>query len=116
MTITRHHVGERFALAVDTGQLVFTNGQVADAPKGADTKDQTAQVLHQIDRLLEEAGTDKRRIVNATIWLADLKDLPQMNAAWDAWLDRQSVPARACVGAQLANPDWKVEIAVVATK
>lgn len=59
MTITRHHVGERFALAVDTGQLVFTNGQVAAAPNGADTKDQTAQVLRQIDQLLKEAGLTK---------------------------------------------------------
>ena len=69
-----------------------------------------------IDGLLERCGSDKSRIVDVTIFLADLADYEGMNEAWDAWLDRDNPPARATVQAQLANPEWKVEIKIVAAR
>jgi enamine deaminase RidA (YjgF/YER057c/UK114 family) len=71
-------------------------------------------VLASIDRLLAAAGTDKTRILSATIYLADIGTFAQMNAAWDAWVPQGHTPARATVEARLAAPQYKVEIQVVA--
>ena len=67
-----------------------------------------------IDKLLARAGTDKSRILMAQIFLADLVDFPAMNAVWDAWVVPGHTPPRATVQAQLANPDWKIEVVVTA--
>jgi enamine deaminase RidA (YjgF/YER057c/UK114 family) len=68
----------------------------------------------QIDRLLHEAGTDKTKILSATIYLADMNDYAAMNAVWDAWVPQGETPARATVEARLANPAYRVEMQIVA--
>ena len=118
MTIERRNVGPRLSDLViyappPAGRLVFLAGQVAE-DKNADISGQTRSVLDQIDRLLEEAGTDKSRILSATIYIADMKEFAAMNAVWDAWVVKGETPARATVEAQLANPAYRVEIQVVA--
>ncbi|MGH7287335.1 MAG: RidA family protein, partial [Myxococcota bacterium] len=72
--------------------------------------------LAQLDRLLAEAGSDKRKILSATIWLSDMRHYDALNAAWDAWLAPDAKPARACVEAKLAFPQYWVEIQVVAAR
>jgi enamine deaminase RidA (YjgF/YER057c/UK114 family) len=37
-----------------------------------------------------------------------------MNAVWEAWLPEGCAPPRATVKAQLARPEWKVEMVVTA--
>jgi enamine deaminase RidA (YjgF/YER057c/UK114 family) len=86
---------------------------VAEDPKSG-IADQMKSVLKQVDRLLAEAGTDKRGILSATIYLASMADYGAMNSVWDAWVPQGDTPARATVEAKLANPDYKVEIQVVA--
>ena len=118
MTIERRNVGPRLSdlviFAPAPGQrLVYLAGQVAEDPKQGITA-QVRSVLAQIDRLLAEAGTDKRRILSATIYLPSMSDYAAMNAVWDAWVPRGETPARATVEAKLANPDYKVEIQLVA--
>jgi enamine deaminase RidA (YjgF/YER057c/UK114 family) len=103
----------RLSGAVVAGGLVWLAGQVADDPT-ADTEGQTADILAQIDALLAEAGTDKRALLSVTIVLADIKDAPAMNRAWDAWLDPSAKPARMTIEAALVDPRWKVEITGVA--
>ena len=98
--------------AVVHGNTVYLAGQVG-AP-GESTAAQTTAVVEQIDRLLAEAGTDKSRILSATIWLADMADFAEMNSVWDTWVDRDNPPARATGEAKLAAPGYKVEIIVVA--
>ena len=61
-----------------------------------------------------KAGSDKRRILRAQIYLADIADFDAMNRAWDAWVVPGEAPARATVQAPLARPGWKVEIVVTA--
>jgi enamine deaminase RidA (YjgF/YER057c/UK114 family) len=95
------------------GRLVYLAGQVAEEPK-ADITRQTRSVLDQIDRLLAEAGSDKTKILSATIYLADMADYQAMNAVWDQWVPKGETPARATVEAKLANPDYRVEMQVVA--
>lgn len=111
MTITRLDAGARMSQAVVAGGLVFTAGQVAEGPSVAA---QTEAVLAQIDALLARAGTSKANLVSATIWLTDMATFPEMNAVWDKWVVPGATPARATVGAPLASPIFKVEIAVVA--
>ena len=62
------------------------------------------------------AGTDKTRIIMATIWLSDIRYFDEMNAVWDMWVPKGNTPARACVESKLATPKYKVEIRVVAAK
>lgn len=114
MTITRLHSGPRMSQAVIHGDTVYLAGQVG-AP-GQSVTAQTQAVLGQVETLLAEAGSEKARILSATIWLADMADFAEMNAVWDAWLGGKDAPARATGEAKLATPDYKVEIIVVAAR
>ena len=67
-----------------------------------------------IDKLLAEVGSDKSRILQTVIWLADMGDFAEMNGVWDAWVAKGSAPARACGEAKLARADFTVEIIVTA--
>lgn len=115
MTLKRNQVGPRMSQAVVHGDTVYLAGQVAlDAPGGSVT-DQTKNILDRIDALLDEAGTDKSKLITATIWLCDMGDFNEMNAVWDAWVTPGDTPCRACVESpRLATPDFTVEIQVVA--
>ena len=117
MPIERRHTGKRMSDVVvfmPAGErLAYLAGQVAEDP-GADIGAQTQSVLKQIDTLLAEVGSDKTRILSATIYLADMKDFPLMNAVWDAWVPQGHTPARATVEAKLASPAYRIEIQVVA--
>ena len=115
MTIQRIKGGARMSMAVVHGDTVYVAGQVADDPS-ADVAGQTKQVLGKIDAVLAEAGTDKSRILSATIWLRDMASFAQMNGAWDAWVPQGNTPARATVEAKLAAPQYLVEIAVIAAR
>lgn len=112
-SIQRFHVGPRMSEAAVHGGVVYLAGQVAD-DDSQDITGQTRQVLAAIDRLLAEAGSDKRRILRAQIFLADLADFDAMNAVWEAWVVPGHTPPRATVQAALAKPGWKVEIVVTA--
>ena len=111
--IQRLHLGPRMSQAVIHGNTVYLAGQVAADPT-RDVPGQTREVLDAIDRLLAEAGTDKTRILSATIYLADIGTFAQMNSAWDPWVPPGHTPARATVEAKLAAPQYQVEIQVVA--
>ena len=112
MTIRRIEPGTRMSQAVVHGDTVYLAGQVG-AP-GESVAAQTRAVLAQIDRLLAEAGTDKSRILSATIWLADIADFAEMNSVWDDWVDPANPPARATGESRLAAPEDRVEIIVTA--
>jgi enamine deaminase RidA (YjgF/YER057c/UK114 family) len=111
--IQRIEPGPRMSEASIHNGIVYLAGQVAEDPSG-DAEAQTRQVLAQIDALLEQAGSDKSRILRAQIYLADIADFAAMNRAWDAWVTPGNAPSRATVEARLADPSWKVEIVVTA--
>ena len=110
MTIKRFETGPRMSQAVACNGTVYTAGQVA---KGATVKEQTATILKQIDALLAAAGTDKTKILSATIWLVNVASFAEMNSVWDTWVSPGNTPARACVESKLVAPDYLVEIAVI---
>lgn len=110
----RHHGNGRMSRIVIHGDTVYLCGQVGEA--GASVADQTRQTLAKIEDLLAEAGSDKTKILQATIWLASMDDFSEMNSVWDNWVVPGHEPARACGGAALASPDLKVEIIITATR
>ena len=112
MSIRRIEPGARMSQAVVQGDKVYLAGQVG-AP-GKSVAEQTTAILAEIDRLLALAGTSKANILTAQIWLDDMRDFAEMNAVWDAWVDRSNPPARWTGEAKLATPDYKVEIIVTA--
>lgn len=116
MTVERRHVGKRLSELVvhRPSGLCWLAGVVAEDAK-ADLERQARSVLAQIDRLLAEAGSDKSKIVSATIYLPDIGDFAAMNAVWEAWVPAGQTPARATVEAKLARSDLKIEIQVVAS-
>jgi enamine deaminase RidA (YjgF/YER057c/UK114 family) len=113
MSIKRLHVGPRMSEAVVHNGTIYLAGQVAEDPS-QDTAGQTRQILAAIDRLLAECGSDKTRILQAQIFLADIADFAAMNSVWDAWVPAGHTPARATVESKLAAPKYRVEIKVVA--
>ena len=114
MSITRIQVGPRMSQAVVHGNTVHLAGQVAANPEGASVGAQTRDILGRIDALLAEAGSDRSKLLSATIYLTDIATFAEMNAEWDAWVVPGATPARATVEAKLAAPAYRVEIAVIA--
>lgn len=113
--IKRTDPGSILSKVVEYHGFVYLQGVTArDLSK--DIKGQTADVLAQIDDLLELHGTDKTRLLQAQIWVKDIKERGAMNEVWTPWLAPEGAPARACVQAELADPRILVEIMVTACK
>lgn len=115
MTIKRHEPSKIYSKVVEANGFVFTAGVVAD-DVSKDARGQAQQILGEIDRLLKLAGTDKTKVVSATIWVTDIRHRDLMNEAWNAWTGGENLPGRACIEAKLADPRMLVEIGVVAAK
>ncbi len=113
--ITRTESGKILSKAVEFHGFVFLAGITA-RDTGRDVKGQTTDILEQIDQLLETHGTDKTRLLQAQIWVKDIRDREPMNDVWTAWLPAGGAPVRACVQADLADPRLLVEIMVTACK
>jgi enamine deaminase RidA (YjgF/YER057c/UK114 family) len=111
--ITRHEVTGRLSKVLVANGFAFLSGLTAK-DRGGGVREQTADILAQIDAYLAQAGTDRSRVVTANIWLKDIGTFNEMNAAWDAWVDREKPPARATVESRLAADDILVEVQVQA--
>jgi len=103
----------RRSRAVVYGGLVFLAGQVANDPTG-DIRKQAREALAKVDDMLAQAGTDKSRVLNATIWLRDMQDYDDFNEVWDAWVVQGQTPARCCGKVSLADDRQRVEVMIVA--
>ncbi len=97
--------------AVIHGGIVYA---VATAPtKTPSLYEQTRDALAAIDRTLAEAGSNKSRILRATVYITDMAQKGEMNRAWDEWVDPANPPQRACIGVALEDKDL-VEILITA--
>lgn len=88
--------------------------EVPDSDLSADITGQTQQVLSQAEAMLAKVGADKTRVLSVTIYITDFANLPALNAVWDNWFEEGTAPSRACVKAELADPEYLVEMAFVA--
>ncbi len=116
MSIQRFETGPRMSQVVVHGNTVYLAGVVANKSAGESVTKQTQEILAIIDGHLAKAGSDKSKLLSANIYITDMKNFAEMNAAWDAWVSPGNTPARATVEAKLAAPQYHVEIMVVAAK
>ena len=116
MTIQRIETGPRMSQVVIHGDTVYLAGVVAKTTAGDSVARQTQEVLAIIDGHLAKAGSDKSKLLTATIYLTDMKTFAEMNAMWDGWVSAGNTPARATVEAGLAAPQYSVEIMVTAAR
>jgi len=114
MSITRLGTERRrMSKIIIHNDTVYLCGQVAK-DSDAGIKEQTQTMLDKVDDLLEQAGSDRKHILSATLYIKDMKDFAEMNEVWDAWVIEGYSPARACVEASLARPELLVEVSVIA--
>ncbi|UWP91965.1 RidA family protein [Aliiroseovarius crassostreae] len=110
--IQRRYTSDRMSKIVKHKGVVYLCGQVGN--RGDSVADQTRECLQRVEALLEEAGSSTKQMLQAIIWLDDMKDFDEMNAVWDNWVPKGHAPARACGSAHLASPDLKVEVIITA--
>jgi enamine deaminase RidA (YjgF/YER057c/UK114 family) len=116
MAIKRHDSNKVYSKVAEANGFVYTAG-IIPATLTKDVKGQTGEVLAEIDRLLALCGTSKSNVIQASIWLNDIRHREAMNEVWIAWVGGEAnAPVRACVEAKLVDPNMLVEISVVAVK
>ena len=116
VSIQRIDGNQRMSKVVVHGDTVYLAGLIADKMLGQGVAEQTREILSIIDGFLAKAGTDKSKLLTATIWLSDIRTVDEMNKVWDAWVAPGHTPARACIEALLQGPDKKIEIQVTAAR
>ena len=116
MSVQRFETGPRMSQVVVHGNTVYLAGVVANKTAGKGVTEQTQEILSIIDGHLAKAGSDKSKLLSATIYLTDMKTFAEMNAVWDGWVSPGNTPARATVEAGLAAPQYGVEIMVTAAR
>lgn len=114
--IKRYEVGPRMSAMVVHAGTIYLSGYVAENAPGQSVAAQTADILQQIDESLASVGSDKTRLLEATIWLSDISTFAEMNSEWDKWVSPGNTPTRATVEAKLASPKYAVEIRVIAAQ
>ncbi|WP_320826646.1 RidA family protein [Reinekea sp.] len=112
--IVRKHTNQRMSKIVVHGDTIYLCGQVGE--RGTSIEEQTAEALRRVEALLSEAGSNKRCLLQTTVWLSDMKYFSAMNGVWDAWVEEGYAPARACGEAKLASSELLVELLVIAAK
>ena len=116
MTIQRIHTNDRMSQIVIHSDTIYLSGQVAFGAPGGTVTDQTKDILSRIEGYLAEAGSDKSKLLSATLWITDMANFAEMNAVWDSWIANHEAPCRACVESKLASSKYNVEIMVIAAK
>ena len=101
-------------ISVHNGTIYFAAIPNRPIESGASITVQTEQVLKRVEERLEMAGSDKSRILMAHVMISDMRFFSEMNAVWDAWVDQDSPPVRACSACDLGSPDLKVEVIITA--
>ncbi len=115
MMIRRIETGVRMSRIVKHNGIIYLCGQVAqDASLGI--KEQTQSMLHKVETLLQQAGSDKQHLLSATLYIKTMQDFVEMNKVWDDWVPEGHAPARACVEASMARAELLVEISVIAAE
>jgi 2-iminobutanoate/2-iminopropanoate deaminase len=106
-----------YSQGVHTGDFVFVSGQIGIDPAtgnlSANVDEQTIQVMENIRAILQEEGLDFSDVVQARIYLTDLKDFETVNGIYQRYFE-SSFPTRATVQVSGLPKGAKVEIEVVA--
>ena len=109
-----------YSQAVMTGNFLFCSGQIAIDPKTNEVlkvsvKEQTHQVMKNIEAVLKQASLNFGSIVKTTIFVTDMNDFATVNEVYSSYL-QAPYPARSTVGVASLPKGVNVEIEVVALK
>lgn len=93
-----------FSQAIQAGDFIFVSGQGAFVPATGKLveggiKEQTRQVIENIQTILETAGSSLRRVVKVSIFLTDWKYFKEMNEAYAEFF-KSDPPARSTIQGQ----------------
>ncbi len=100
-------------------RLLFVSGQGATNPAtgkmpGPGIEEQTEQVLRNLERILQAAGSDLQHVLRCGVFLVDLRDFARMNAVYERVFAGHK-PARTTVQvAALPDVGLRVEIDCIA--
>ncbi len=109
----RHGQGTHFHSVVKHNGTLYLSGITAD-DFSASMAVQTQQVLDKIEKTLQGVGSDRSKILAATIYISDMDQKAAMNEVWKAWLEPSTLPTRATVGVASLGAGVLIEIVVVA--
>ena len=109
-----------YSQGVQCCSMVFVSGQLPFVPATGELLDgavgeMTVQCMKNIEAILVEAGCTLKDVVKTTIFLKDLNDFAEVNAAYATFFP-ENPPARACVQVAKLPRDAKVEIEAIACK
>lgn len=108
------HSSERASKIVIHNQTIYLSGQVGNAED--DIQAQTLTCLEKVEALLNEVGSDKSKMLSATVWISTMDNFDAMNQVWNKWFEGVQPPARACGESALARPELLVEVTVIAAE
>ena len=108
------HSNERASKIVIHNQTIYLSGQVGNAED--DIQAQTLTCLEKVEALLQEVGSDKSKMLSATVWISTMDNFDAMNQVWNKWFEGVQPPARACGESALARPELLVEVTVIAAE
>jgi len=111
MAIERFNTNDRSSKIVTHNGVAYLSGQVGD---GESLSEQAIDCLGRVDTLLQEIGSSREKMLQATVWLSDMKYFAEFNTIWNDWVPTGYAPARACGEAKLAREILKVEVIVTA--
>lgn len=114
MSIKRIDPSERWSDAVIHNGIIYYTSVPSELD--GDAYEQTRSALIEIDTMLSRAHSDKTRILDVTIFLANKIDFAEMNRAWDEWVSPQGAPVRCTVEAALMHDQYRVEIKIIAAQ
>ncbi len=110
--ISRFNVGPRMSDAVTYNQTIYYTSVPTTTENSAYV--QMKSILEDIDSILMQNGSEKKKILDVTIFLVNNEDFMEMNRAWDEWVDPEHSPVRCTVQAGLMNSEWKMEVKIIA--
>lgn len=108
------HSNERASKIVIHNGTIYLSGQVGNSDD--DIAAQTLTCLEKVEDLLNEVGSDKSKILSATVWISTMANFDAMNQVWNKWFEGVQPPARACGESALARPELLVEVTVIAAE
>jgi len=108
-----------YSQATTNGNLVFTAGQIPLTPDGDLLDDepiavQTRQSLENVKAILEEEGATMQDVLKVTVFLGDIDDFDEMNAAYKEYF-QDNPPARSAVEVGELPKGAGVEIEAIAS-
>ena len=106
-----------YSQAMIVGNLVYTSGQIPINPESGEVvgntiEEQTERVCRNLMAVLEASGSDIKRVVKTTCFLADMADFAAFNGVYAQYFVNK--PARSCVAVKTLPKNVLIEVEVIA--